>query len=203
LSSLAFPVEASLQFPKAGRSLQSFVPPGWFILRQAKGDLNQDGQEDAALVVANKKEKDSDLREEDMPRYLLLLFKTTDGYQLSASSDKAILLKRDGGMLGDPFQELKIERGAVVFNFYGGSRDRWGGLYRFRYQNGDWYLIGKTIDTGDTMLLTNSSDDYNLVTGLLVRENSKEGGKVSVKREKTAPKPLIPLSKFDPFAEMH
>lgn len=187
-------------FPVLGQTnqtLAAFVPKGHFILNQAAGDLNKDGLADAVLVLANEKEKDPALTEE-LARSLLIFFGKADaGYELKAVSSQALLCRLCGGMMGDPLQPIAIERGAVVISHYGGSRDRWGNTHRFRYQDYDFYLIGKTTVTQDIMELTETETDSNLITGLTVIKQTRQGKVVKNSQSKTTPKPLVKLKDFD------
>ncbi len=66
--------------------------------------------------------------------------------------------------MGDPFQDLKIERGCIVINHSGGSRQKWAYTHRYRYQKGDWKLIGATAVANDPCKEIETFD-YNLSSG--------------------------------------
>jgi len=188
--------------PNAGKSPQDFVPKDWAVLMSAEGDLNKDGISDTVLVLKNIHETDIDasgvLKYTDAPRLLAILFKTTQGdYRLSATSAKVILCSTCGGVLGDPFQDLKIDQGVMVIDHYGGSRYRWGYTHRLRYQDGDWYLIGKTETDLDDITLESNSKDLNLITGEEVVEKTNSKGKTTSQHLKVAKKPLQKLSSLD------
>jgi len=69
-----------------------------------------------------------------------VVFRQKDGsYELSLTSDKAILLANEGGAFGDPLEGVEISNGSVLLKFdggssYGGSVWWWDNKYRFRYQ---------------------------------------------------------------------
>jgi len=71
-----------------GKPLESFIPKGCKILATANGDLNNDKQEDVALVVQeptlHRDPKKADAYEKDIialhPQTLLILFKAGNGY---------------------------------------------------------------------------------------------------------------------------
>ena len=110
---------------------------------------------------------------------LLIAFKNKDNsYSLSIKADKAIMLRDEGGVFGDPFQDIKIERGSILLEFYGGSNSRWYMYYRFRYQNDGWYLIGATkgsyLNTVTTMDNADE-EDYNLLTGDYIIKKFEDG----------------------------
>lgn len=191
-----FAVSSSL-FPKEGKKIEDFVPAGWFILKQANGDLNQDGNADVALILASEKEKSIKPSEIAPDRYLLILFQNTQGYELSVSSLDVVLHKDDGGVWGDPLDNLQIKKGAVVLSFYGGSRDRWGEIYRFRFQNGDWYIIGRTTFAHDSMSKEAKETDINYSTGVKVISVTTDSGVKKSKKEKLNLQTLKKLSEVN------
>ena len=166
--------------PRIGKEI-NFIPQGWRIINKAEGDLNGDNLSDIALVAedqnnATKNDLDyCDNNEErcscfdkNCPRDLLILFKQEDGsYDLSEKSDKAILLSKEGGVFGDPLDNISIDNGILTINFYGGSSWRWSKVYKFRYQDDGWYLIGKTEHRFHTGCLYQvfENNDYNYSTG--------------------------------------
>lgn len=185
-----------LTLPQEGSTVDSFAPEGWYVHLQAEGDLNKDNLADVAFVLAPNWEKDGGFAPDgdDRSRVLVLLFKTADGkLKLSATKENFIMGAHDGGMMGDPLN-LAIERGAVVVSFYGGSRNRWGMTYRFRWQNNDWYLIGYTSLSADNLELTSGTTDVNWSTGGIVIESTKEGKTINSSK---ATKKLPPLTLKD------
>ncbi len=184
-------------FPESGGRLEAFVPAGWKIIAQADGDLNKDGIPDAVLVLGEKAEEKEGADMENMKRILVIIFGTpSGGYKLSAASKEAVLCKACGGILGDPFVGVKIVRGAVVVEHYGGSRQRWGYIHRWRFQNGDWFLIGMTGRNEDTLEGTSEVTDVNLITGDSIDEKGRIEGKKKVTRSKVPVKKLQKLSDF-------
>jgi hypothetical protein len=189
--------------PKAGQKYRDFIPSGWDTLATAKGDLNKDNIADLALIIerkpAKKKANDDDMPEAQ-PRMLLVLFQQTDGLKLACQSNKAILLADEGGMMGDPFQSIAIRRGTIVTDFFGGSREKWSVTYIYRFQKGDFYLIGAT-NAADVAEYTEKFD-YNLSTGQLniekIYDQSPNKNKKSQKIVKQAQLPL--LKSFEPWS---
>ncbi|MDR6553512.1 hypothetical protein [Paenibacillus qinlingensis] len=151
------------------------IPTGWQLLvrhnsaERVEGDLNKDGIQDVAMVI----EKIEAMKEEAPERALLIGFGNRDStYTRSIIAEKAILKADEGGIWGDPLDSIFIDRGSIVVSFYGGSNFRWYGNYRFRFQNGDWYLIGATLGsyfTGTMTEKTGDEADYNLLTGDYVK----------------------------------
>lgn len=183
--------------PKTGPTVNAFVPSGYKIKKQAAGDLNKDGIPDAALVLKNTKEDAANVDAEDMPRLLVIIFGAKGGgYTLSASSEEAVLCKTCGGVWGDPFADLKVFRGTIVIDHYAGSSDRWGFTHRWRFQDGDWYLIGLKTLNENNLRGDYETKDVNLITGDCVIEKKPPSGKAKVTRSKVPVKPLEKLSGF-------
>lgn len=131
--------------PSAGAAAGDFVPEGWKLMVEAKGDLDKDGRDDVAAIIerteavkhgrnCGKKGYDSHAA----PRVLLIALAGDDGYRLAGSDNGVVLRSDEGGVWGDPFQSLEIVRGTVVLSHYAGSAWRWGLVQRFRFQNGGW-----------------------------------------------------------------
>jgi hypothetical protein len=166
-----------LRVPEVVDSALQFVPPGW---RAEEGmpkeiDLNGDGRPDVAFVISNGGSGVSAAEPAIVKHVLILALRGNDGkLHRSVVSDAAVLDGDEGGAFGDPFESLSIERGAVVIMHYGGSRDRWGYTHRYRYQGGQWMLIGLDFGNTDSINLEHyDNHDINLTSGLV--EASEKG----------------------------
>jgi hypothetical protein len=150
------------KIPDVGRTLAAFVPAHYDTLPggRATGDLNHDGRPDVALVLSPKAESLDDYDDETMPgRVLLILFGTAQGYKLATQANRVMLSKNGGGQYGDPFAGLSIRKGVLTVNHYGGSSWRWSVVSKFRYQQGNFFLIG------ESMFLTRTSGDCESLDG--------------------------------------
>ena len=161
-----------LRVPEVVNVPAEFAPPGWQMEKETlkEADLNGDGRVDAALVISNGEAGANAQGEPTFVKHVLVLaLRGTDGkLHRSVVSDAAVLDGNEGGVFGDPFESLLIERGAVVIMHYGGSRDRWSYTHRYRYQNGQWMLIGLTIGNTDSLDPEHFDEqDINLSTGLV------------------------------------
>jgi hypothetical protein len=187
-----------------------FIPRGYDTLDEGvvRGDLNKDGIEDLALVLFHSleitAEKLSDSIVDIPERILLVLFGSENGYKLAARTDSLILCKDCGGAMGDPFAGIEIKKGVLVVYHYGGSSWRWSFTHRFRYQDGDFYMIGKTRDSfrsvdeceklGD--FAGRNLEDINYLTGQFERKRVSEDCKLlENKKGKMKVSPLVKLSK--------
>lgn len=163
--------------PVSAKTHSDFVPHGWDEKVVVEADLNGDQRDDVAMVISWASRPPGDVDFKRKEHVLVLALRQDDGsLKRSAVSDGAILDDFEGGVLGYPFQELRVERGAVVIEHYGGSRNRWEITTRYRYEKGHWVLIGRTdVDTDVHYPDFIDKVDHNMSTGLVLR-NFKSGG---------------------------
>jgi hypothetical protein len=152
---------------------------------KATGDLNKDGIEDLVTVT-------QDTIGEAWPYRIEVSFGTENGsFRPVVSSDKLIPESKYGYMYGSGFRNVEIKKGVLYVNM---DLLRGGCIYKFRYQNGNFELIGYTHGSIDSMMMIYSVD-FNLSTGMkFSKQESNETGKV-VKDEKIK-KLIRPLPKF-------
>lgn len=168
---------------KTGRSIDDFVPKGWKLIDQAVGDLNKDGLPDIAGVIEEILDVHDYFNGCDENRILFVAFnKGNSKYKLSIQKNNIILTVYDGGFWGDPFVATRfdqyqhgnnqrtgifVNRGSLLIKFYGGSSWRWSRIFRFRYQNKGWYLIGYDYEFYHTCNYKgqDNSVSYNYLTG--------------------------------------
>ena len=93
------------------------TPKSFKVLDETKGDLDKDGVFEKVIVYDT--EKETDLGTE---RQIFIYKKTNDKWKLWKKSVGAILPSQHGGMMGDPFERISIERNCIVINHFGGSR---------------------------------------------------------------------------------
>lgn len=144
-----------------GNQLKDFVPAGWKIMDSSRGDLNKDNLPDLALIIENTDPRNFVANIDRMggdtfnvnPRILLVLFKDKQaaGYTLVAQNQSFMPPPNDtvSTCLADPLGEsegLKIQGGLFELHFqYWMSCGSWftsNHSYLFRYQNGQFELIG-------------------------------------------------------------
>lgn len=135
------------------------TPKSFEILDEAEGDLDNDGVSEKVIVY--DMEKETDLGTERQ----IFIYKKTDGkWELWKKSVGAILPSEHGGMMGDPFEGISIEKNCIVINHFGGSRQKWNYTHRYRYQSDDFKLIAATVFFGSPCDYFESFD-YNLSNG--------------------------------------
>jgi hypothetical protein len=166
--------EHKITMPMTAKAPEGFAPKGWEIDAVEKGDLNGDKIDDAAIVMTKPEVMENDTLKESAKRFLVLAFGDGSQFKRTAFSDEAAFDKDEGGAMGDPFQELKIEKGIVIINYYGGSAWRWGITQRYRCQQNRWMLIGNTFEGfhATDPNETGSVTDTNLSTGFVQRTDA-------------------------------
>lgn len=168
-----------LRVPEVADTALQLVPPGWRAEEEPpkEVDLNGDGRPDAAFVISHGGTgAPGDDALVVVKHVLVLALRGADGkLHRSIVSDDAVLDGDEGGAFGDPFESLSVEKGAVVIMHYGGSRERWGYTHRYRYQGGQWMLIGLSFGNTDTFDLEHfDNHDINLMTG--AADAGRKGG---------------------------
>ena len=153
---------------------EAFLPEGYFFLDSAKADFNADGWVDLALVMALKNSQTAEESwKSDCQRGLLILERTFNGYKTSGWTPEGVLCSGCGGVFGDPYAGLEFNKQVLNVKHFGGSNWKWTQNYTFRYQGGQWVLIGLTLDNfygakacpGEFGLAGRNLDDVNFSTG--------------------------------------
>ena len=156
------------ELAQQGTSIEDIVPEGW-LHHEAWGDLNKDGIKDLVVVATPDDEEDL-LRRDDgyvynfNPPILAIYFGNGQVQQLWKRYDYVIPPDQSENCSHDIVLEI-TSRGALRIAIslfcdagsYGTSTD----TYTYRYQNGDFYLIG--MDNEEMM--RNTGED------ILVSEN--------------------------------
>lgn len=140
------------------------VPDTYTLMAQASGDLNRDGVNELVLLFNTPQEVAAEGL--GTAREINIYQQQKGTWQLWHKSVGTVLPSAHGGMMGDPFEALTIERGAIVIRHFGGSRDKWHYTHRYRFQNNNWFLIGANIVSGAPCDFKREYD-YNLMTGRL------------------------------------
>ncbi len=135
------------------------APKGYTELASATGDLFGDQEDELVVVYDNGNETDFGTE-----RVLIVYEKTGADWQKKHQAIGGVLPSEQGGMLGDPFNGVRIDKQAIVIEHSGGSRERWEYTHRFRFQNEQFALIGATVQAG-TPCASFTKLDYNLSTG--------------------------------------
>lgn len=156
------------------------TPKYFKILDEKDGDLDKEGVFEKVIVYDTEKETDMGTE-----RHIYIYKKKQGKWELWKKSVCAILASQHGGMMGEPFEGISIERNCIVINHSGGARQRWHYTHRFRYQNNSFQLIGATVNFGSPC--NNFFNfDYNLSNGKIIYKEEtsnceNEGSKIENK----------------------
>ncbi len=129
------------------------------LLDQSIGDLNNDKIAEKVMVYDNGNQTDFGTERE-----IHILKKVNSKWILWKKSIGPVLPSQHGGMMGDPFEGISIERNCIVIYHSGGSQQKWNYTHKYRHQNNNWQLIGVTTHFG-TPCNYFETFDYNLSTG--------------------------------------
>lgn len=170
---------------------------GNFNVRTSKvvGDLNNDQLKDLVLI-------DQDTSQNTAPYRLQIYFATASGkFKLMFSSTKALPPQfpygKDGYDTSVEFDRVLIKNNAIILE---NSLLRGNNTHKFRYQHGDFQLIGfsSVNSDGNGLIYT---IDHNLSTGVRTEkcENYETDKLVSKNTYIERPKRLHYLKNFDPL----
>lgn len=146
------------------------LPENYIIIDSVLGDLDNDTIKELVVVFDTKKQDDES---ESVPRELRIYKKINGTWVDWKKSEQALLGSRDGGMMGDPYAEIKIINGILQITHQGGSSWKWLDTDKYRFQDNDFYLIGHESNYGklcDYWLKV----DFNLSTGKIIIEKEFE-----------------------------
>lgn len=101
--------------------------------------------------------------------------------------------------MGDPHQKISINRGSILIEHSGGSREKWSYTHRFNFRDNKFYLIGITETITDSITGKSTNRDTNLLNGK--REIFIENAKPVKKLETIPKKSLQTLEESKVFAE--
>lgn len=185
----------------SGATAADFAPKGWVVESSLQGDLNGDKTPD--LVVVLIQEGDG-----DRSRALLWLHGAAKGFTLVDSNVGLVACFSCLGMKGgDAKPELEIKKKVLIVTQWGGSRESYGAVHRFRLEKGVVRLIGVDHSDMDTMTGAGANASVNLLTGLTVVEQTppqfdENGKETNAKPKKTTTKRKpTPLPAFNEVKE--
>lgn len=175
---------------KVAENIKDFTPKYWKLKATAYGNLDDDEADEAATVYEMPSVNDGDTEQ------VLAIFRKENGkWKLWNQTSAPLLTSGSGGMMGNPFDGISISKKSIVIKHFGGSRDKWAYTHRYRFQNGDWYLIGASSYYGAPCDY-DVKFDYNISTGDATYKKTKENcenGKIEVIDSVKTNKKIKPL----------
>lgn len=166
----AKPLDAG-KVPLQGSSSKDFVPAGWALEREWKGDLNGDGRPDDLLGLLKDEAKGADGDSTDRERALVVLIAGEDGkWKRVGVGNQVFQCYGCGGMLNGSdmgLPDVAIDKGVVVIEQDGGSRYAGRTTLRFRYdpESRRMRLIGADWSEQDRMTGKYTEASTNYLTG--------------------------------------
>lgn len=161
------------------------VPVGFSLIKSVIGDLDKDSVNE--LVAAYNTRIVDENSKDNVPRTLVIYKKDGNGWIPWKQSKTALLRSQDGGpMWGDPFEGIEITKGILIIYHFMGGGTKCSLTDRYRFQNGEFYLIGYTNHSGNPC---NSWEtiDFNLLTGKLIytfeEDKCDDSTKANLKQE--------------------
>lgn len=148
------------------QELKDFViPKGYEKVLEVKGDLDKDGKEET-VIVYNTPDK---IENQGYKRKFYIL-KTSQGNLKIWKENSAILNSSGAGFYPEDNKlEIQIKNNCLVISqsYYSNSRHTDTSKHTFRFQNGDFYLIGSFNKFEDTCEFS-FTNDVNFSTGKAV-----------------------------------
>ncbi|WP_315561968.1 hypothetical protein [Porphyromonas endodontalis] len=194
------------QLAKEGRTIEEVVPNGWDI-QSATGDLNKDGIEDFVLIVrpndpAHIKTRDDGFEYNFNPLFLAVYFGSPSGVYKRFKVWHDTASGREDEYT-DITNELSITpKGAIDITVSSwssmGTAATGGSTYRYRFQSGDFYLIGEESSWLNRMTGEGESTSINYLTGQkeITTGNMMEEKDLKTKKVKIKKEPLRLLGSF-------
>jgi hypothetical protein len=136
-------------------------PPKYTLLYEASGDLDKDNVPEKAVIYNTP---DTNAENGGIIREIIIYKQSGNQWIPWHRSREALLDSKSGGMMGDPFQEMEIDKGILSILQAGGSSWHWSRYDKYRFQNGRFELIGYTSEFGKHCVEW-TTIDYNLSTG--------------------------------------
>jgi hypothetical protein len=167
------------KLPKQAASADGFVPKGWKIEAQSKGDLNGDGLDDLVLVLRDQSPENIIVHDgmgespfDSNPRILAVAFAHASGPYTLAVQSSNLIPRRDNPVLDDPFDAdggVSIQRGSLrVHLHFWASAGTWtmsSTALTFRWQNQHFELIGYDENSTQRNSGSTSGISVNYLTG--------------------------------------
>lgn len=186
--------------PDSGKSVNDFVPGGWKIEEDVKGDLNQDGVIDHALKLIEIDPAPKKDEMVDLGRALVIVFGGKDGMKKAAVAGKILQCTACGGAFYGVMPapaNVSIAKGVLTVMNDHGSRWVTEVTYKFRYdeQPNMFILIGFDYVSRDRSDGSVTSESTNYLTGK--RITTKDKGKRTTTKNSVVRKDRFDIGSVD------
>ena len=147
------------------------IPKAYEKILETKGDLDKDGKDETVIVFNTDQTTDSESSGLIRKFYIL---KNVNGKLKIWKENSNLIFDSKTGFYPDENQlELSIKNNCLVIfqSYFSNSRHTVTSKNTYRFQNGDFYLIGALVKFDDTCEF-NFSDEINFSTGKVVVEET-------------------------------
>lgn len=157
----------------SAQKLKNFsVPKGYIQIAETKGDLDKDGKDEVVLVFdTNIKASDTQNPEgtSDYKRIFYILKKENSGLKVWKENSAIIFSSGFGFYPSDNTLTINIKNNGLIIEqlFFTNSRHTQQYKHTFRFQNGDFYLIGLHDHFEDTCDFS-FTNEINFSTGKVI-----------------------------------
>ena len=143
------------------------IPKGYEKILETKGDLDKDGMDETVIVLNTDKKSESEYG--GFVRKLYILKKVNGKLKIWKENSNLIFDSKEGFYPECNALEVTIKNNClVIFQSYSSnSRHTVTSKNTYRFQNGDFYLIGALVQFDDTCEF-NYSDEINFSTGKVI-----------------------------------
>ncbi|REC73168.1 hypothetical protein DRF60_19665 [Chryseobacterium elymi] len=154
------------------QSLKEFsVPKGYQKIAEAKGDLDKDGKDETVIIFNTNKKINPDDRDNFLRTFFIL--KNIDGKLRIWKENNTVLFSSGMGFYSEdnapPEITIKNSSLSITQIFNTNSRHTQTYKHTFRFQNGDFYLIGSHDRFEDTCEF-NYLTEINFSTGKIITD---------------------------------
>lgn len=155
------------------QNLKNFsVPKGYTKIIETKGDLDKDGKEEIVLVFDTNLKTSDDRNLEGTMDYkrVFYILKYENGILKIWKENSTLLFSSGTGFYpSDNSLEINIKKGSlhIAQSFFTNSRHTQKYKHTFRFQNGDFYLIGSHDHFEDTCDFS-FTNEINFSTGQVI-----------------------------------
>jgi hypothetical protein len=163
---LIFATLFAVELPLAAQDIKH--PDTYKVYYQRSGDLDKDNVPEKVVIYNTP---DTNAENGGIIREIIIYKQSGKQWIPWHRSREALLDSKSGGMMGDPFQEMEIDKGILSILQAGGTSWQWSRFDKYRFQNGRFELIGYTSEFGKHCVEW-TSIDYNLSTGMISAKKS-------------------------------
>lgn len=134
-------------------------PYHYQVIKEVRGNLYGNSRPEKVVVYNTGIQTDFGEK-----RVLKVYSKTANGWEEIGSCNQCILSSKSGKASQDPFQNIFIQKGAIVIEHQGGMAQKWSYSHSYKWQQTDWKLTGINTNLFETCGPSQGLG-YNLLQG--------------------------------------